>query len=261
MIPAVHRRMAEHIAARLQDDDRILGVAVGGSWIDNDMDEFSDIDLVVVSTEEKFGEVLEQRRRSQPGWETLLAAFTGEHVGEPRLLICLFADPLMHVDLKFISLAQLASRVEDPVILWQRGDALSKVMQGSRAHFPLPDLQWIEDRFWIWVHYAATKLGRRELVEVIDFISYLRSQVLGPLLLMQKGHQPRGVRRIESAAPEELPLLLKTVAKHDVRSCADALYATVELYRRLRDHHGTPALQRGTLAEQAATAYLAEIAS
>jgi hypothetical protein len=51
----------------------------------------------------------------------LLAAFTGEHVGEPRLLICLFADPLMHVDLKFISLGQLSSRVEDPVILWERG--------------------------------------------------------------------------------------------------------------------------------------------
>jgi len=24
----------------------------------------------------------------------------------------------------------------------------------------LPDLQRIEDRFWVWVHYAATKLGR-----------------------------------------------------------------------------------------------------
>ena len=34
----------------------------------------------------------------------LLAAFTGEHVGEPRLLICLYRSPLLHVDLKYVSL-------------------------------------------------------------------------------------------------------------------------------------------------------------
>jgi hypothetical protein len=141
------------------------------------------------------------------------------------------------------------------------GDALSKVIRDSRPHFPQPDPQWIEDRFWLWVHYAATKLGRRELVEVIDFMSYLRSQVIGPLLLMQKGHQPRGVRRIESLAGGELPRLLRTVAKHDVRSCADAIYATIELYRELREHHATLSLQRGSLAEQAAVAYLAGIAA
>ncbi|MER7057532.1 MULTISPECIES: hypothetical protein [unclassified Streptomyces] len=35
----------------------------------------------------------------------------------------------------------------------------------------MPDLQWIEDRFWIWVHYGATKLGRGELFEVNGFLA------------------------------------------------------------------------------------------
>ncbi|NRS94850.1 hypothetical protein DFH40_002566 [Clostridium beijerinckii] len=35
---------------------------------------------------------------------TLLSAFTGEHVGEPRLLICLCEPELLHVDLKFVSI-------------------------------------------------------------------------------------------------------------------------------------------------------------
>ena len=39
----------------------------------------------------------------------LLHAFTGEHVGEPRLLICLYGPELLHVDLKFMDLAALCS--------------------------------------------------------------------------------------------------------------------------------------------------------
>jgi hypothetical protein len=31
----------------------------------------------------------------------LLVGFTGEHVGEPRVLICLYGPPVLHVDLKF----------------------------------------------------------------------------------------------------------------------------------------------------------------
>lgn len=42
----------------------------------------------------------------------LLHAFTGEHVGEPRLLICLYGPELLHVDLKFVTLEMLTQRVE-----------------------------------------------------------------------------------------------------------------------------------------------------
>ena len=40
---------------------------------------------------------------------------TGEHVGEPRLLICLYDSPLLHVDLKFMSIADIEKRVDEPV--------------------------------------------------------------------------------------------------------------------------------------------------
>ena len=36
------------------------------------------------------------------------ATFTGEHVGESRVLICLYGPPLLHVDLKFVSLSDAA---------------------------------------------------------------------------------------------------------------------------------------------------------
>ncbi len=46
-----------------------------------------------------------------------LSGFTGEHVGEPRVLICLYDNPLLHVDIKFLTLEELHPRVETPVVL------------------------------------------------------------------------------------------------------------------------------------------------
>lgn len=115
----------------------------------------------------------------------LLAAFTGEHVGEPRLLICLYGPPRVHVDLKFVALDALAERIEDPVLLWDRSGDVRRRLDATPARYPQPDLQWIEDRFWIWVHCAATKLARRELFEALNMIACPRDRVLGPLALLE----------------------------------------------------------------------------
>jgi hypothetical protein len=88
-------------------------------------------------------------------------------VGEPRLLVCLYGPPLLHVDLKFMSIEELLDRIEDPAILWDRDRALRSAMSRSKAEYPPPRFQWIEDRFWVWVHYIAVKINRGELFEAI----------------------------------------------------------------------------------------------
>lgn len=35
--------------AKIKNDENILGLAIGGSWITNEIDEFSDVDLVLVT--------------------------------------------------------------------------------------------------------------------------------------------------------------------------------------------------------------------
>ena len=59
-------------------------------------------------------------------------------------------------------------------------------------------MQWFEDRFWIWVHYATIKIARGELFETIEFISFLRETVIGPMLQIKNGYLPKGVRKIEN---------------------------------------------------------------
>lgn len=237
-------------------DSRILGIAVGGSWISNSMDEYSDIDLVIVVDPKCEQEVLGERLVLAEKLGNLLVGFTGEHVGEPRLIICLYGPPLLHVDLKFVALSDLVNRVEDPVILWEREEILTKTLNEKKAVFPFPKLQWIEDRFWVWVHYIAMKIGRGELFEAIETLSFLRVTVLGPLALMKNGYLPRGMRYIERDAKEELPVFIKTVPAHDRKSCELALTNAIELYQRLRAYHITPELIVRKSAEEHSIIYL-----
>jgi hypothetical protein len=259
-VPASHTAFLRCALPVLEGDPRIVGVAAGGSWISGEMDEFSDLDLVVVVSPPAYAEVEASRLAIASSLGSLLAGFTGEHVGEPRLIICLYEGPLLHVDLKFVSLDHLAHRVEDPVILWERDAALTRAMATRPAVFPMPDPQWIEDRFWTWVHYCAAKLGRGELFEVVNSLGFLQTQVLGPLAAVAGGHLPRGMRRLEQRSPSYLPAFERTLAVNQPKSCADALFGAVQLYRDLRDKVGGAALIRRLDAERASIDYLDAIA-
>jgi hypothetical protein len=123
--------------------------------------------------------------------------------------------------------------------------------------WPQPDPQWIEDRFWVWIHYGATKLGRGELFECLDVLAALRAMVFGPLIARDGGHRAAGVRRLEQMAPGLVPAREATVGDHTAPGCAAALRASAALYRQLRGD--APALVRRTSAEAASLDYLAQI--
>lgn len=258
-LPEPHAALLKGVVNRLKPDSRFVGVAVGGSYLTQSIDEFSDLDLVIAIEPAAFEAVLNERSEIAAFIGPLLAAFTGEHVGEPRLLICLYGPPLLHVDLKFISLADAADRVEDPAVVWERDGRFTAALQAGSARYPAPDLQWIEDRFWIWVHYGAGKIGRGELFEAVGFLAYLRAEVLGPLSLLVSGHRPAGVRKLEAAAPGLARQMETTMAAYDAGECAAALRATGEMYRELRASLASKDLRVNARAEEAAMAYLAEI--
>lgn len=259
-LPPDHQSFFERALPRLQADPRILGVAGAGSLITSSMDQYSDLDLVVVSDNAHSAAVAAERHPIVQGLGPLLVGFTGEHVGEPRLLICLYDQPLLHVDVKFVSLDEFARRIENPVVLWERGAELSAVLHKTTPAHPMPELQWIEDRFWVWVHYAALRLGRGELFELLDFLGFLRQAVFGPLSLVQHGQLPRGVRRLETLAPRHLELMKQTVAHYDRGSCVQATRSAITLYRQLRTEAATPSLIRRAEAEDAAVRYFEQIA-
>ncbi|MBP6774917.1 MAG: nucleotidyltransferase domain-containing protein, partial [Gemmatimonadaceae bacterium] len=48
-LPAWHRPFVERVCELFARDTRVLGIAAGGSWLTDTMDEYSDLDFVVVT--------------------------------------------------------------------------------------------------------------------------------------------------------------------------------------------------------------------
>jgi hypothetical protein len=106
-LPFLHTAFLETLIEKLKQDDRFEALLAGGSMVHGGFDEHSDIDLVPVVRSDAYARVLHERREIAGGLGNLISAFTGEHVGEPRLLICLYGPELLHVDLKFVVLSDL----------------------------------------------------------------------------------------------------------------------------------------------------------
>lgn len=230
----IQQEFANKAVQILKDDPAIIGLAAAGSWLTHEIDEFSDLDLILVTkhkiTEDKTRMIAYAKRLGN-----FLSGFTGEHVGEPRVLICLYDNPLLHVDIKFLTLDEFRQRIETPVILFDTEGQLQTILEQTEARFPYPDHQWIEDRFWTWVHYALLKIGRGEYMEAFDFLGFLRMTVLGPLLHIKNRNLPRGVRKVETQLDVmDYQQLMSTIPDYSKASLLDSLRNAVALYRQLR---------------------------
>ena len=256
----IQAAFAERVKKRVQEDPSVSGLAVAGSWITNEIDEYSDLDLILV-TKDKIAGNKEKMMETARRFGDLVSGFTGEHVGEPRVLICLYDNPLLHVDIKFLTPDEFKDRVENPVILFERDGQLSKIIHATTATWPQPDYQWIEDRFWIWVHYAARKIGRGELMEAFDFLSFLRMTVLSPLLQVKNNRHTRGLRKVETElSASDLENLKITIAQYNRESILKALDNTISIYKNLRRKLFDDKVVLQIRAEKLSLDYLKEVA-
>ncbi|GHA34724.1 nucleotidyltransferase domain-containing protein [Photobacterium aphoticum] len=247
-LPHSHKQLLSHILAVFTQDPRIVGIGASGSYASDTMDQYSDLDLVIAINPDDYAAVMEERFTLIEQLEGKVAAFTGEHVGEPRLVIALFAPHALHVDFKFVALPDAAVRVDDTKVVWERDGQLSAIYAQSTPHYPCPTPQWVEDRFWVWVHYAATKIARGEYFEAVEFLSFLRGMVLSPLALQQRGLTPSGVRHLEKRMPDVASLLTETIVQPEKAPLIMAFEKIIAFYLTLREredvtiHHEAQAL-------------------
>ncbi|RUL78389.1 nucleotidyltransferase domain-containing protein [Dyella choica] len=234
-IPQLHTEFLERVRSEVARDTRLNALLAGGSYIHGGFDPHSDLDFVIVVEDDSYPEVMASRQEFAHRIGDLLSAFTGEHVGEPRLLICLYGPSLIHVDLKFVTSAGLGRLVERPAVLFARNlEHTEALLDAATIAWPNLTPEWFEQRAWIWLHYGATKLARGELFETIGILGFFREQVLGPMLHRRAGRPQRGVRRMESMDVRASAQLARTVATHDAVSARAALLAAIDLYVDLR---------------------------
>ena len=238
--PSHLARFWDRAEPALRADQRLLAVLAAGSAISQQMDEHSDLDLVMVVRPEAYAEVMESHVHYPKRIEGLLSAFIGYHVGEPRLVIALYDNPIVHVDFKFVTPDTLGDRIETPIVLFEHGSEVSRLLAGGKAAWPNQDPQWFEDRFWTWIHYGGVKIARGELFEALGFLGDIRSMVLGPLAARRHDRNQRAIRRIEQLDPDFATRLQSTLAGYDTDEIWRALQACVDLYCDLRADQPPP---------------------
>ncbi|MCJ8345328.1 oxalate:formate antiporter [bacterium] len=229
-----HKSFIELVVKSLPLDARIIGISVVGSIVNGIVDQYSDIDFIIAVDPLYYNSVIEERMAIVSKYGNILTGFSGEHVGDSRLLICLYDKPLLHVDYKFVSLDDVSKETSQSQLVWERDKRFSSLLDQIQSKpFQMND-QWIEDRFWIWIHYAGTKIARGETFEVLDFLSFIRSNVLVPLALASEEKIGFGVRKIETILPAFAIKLTATIASDNKESMKAAVEACINLYLELR---------------------------
>lgn len=254
-----HKSFIHLVVNYLKQDPRIVGVSVAGSIVNGVVDQYSDVDFVIAVESSHFSSVLSARSDIASEFGTLLTCFTGEHVGDSRLLICLYDKPLLHVDLKFIDINDLASESSTSQLLWQKDERFSTQLEQIQAQPFSVDPQWIEDRFWIWIHYVGTKIARGEVFEVLEFLSFIRSKVLVPLALQSHNKVGYGVRKIETLLPDFSKTLESTIANKTQLSQILAVQSCIEIYLDLRAQFGKASIHQHEQCQVVATQFIRSI--
>ena len=255
----IQQDFAKIVVEVIKTDTDVIGLAVAGSWITGEIDEYSDLDLVLITKKRIAGDK-EKMMAYAKSFGDFISGFTGEHVGEPRVLICLYDNPLLHVDIKFLTLSEFETRIENPVVLFERDSQLTNTIKATKAEWPPVDFQWIEDRMWTWVHYIASKAARGEYFECLDGLGFIRAKVLAPLLQVKSKTAVRGLRKVEKKLNlPDLEDLKITVAQYNRVSILKALDNTISVYRMLRRKLFTDDIQLQGKAEKKSTEYLKKV--
>ncbi|HAE37784.1 MAG TPA: hypothetical protein DCG57_03995 [Candidatus Riflebacteria bacterium] len=143
-----------------------------------------------------------------------------------------------------------------PVILVDKAGGFSRELKNIVEHFPKIDIQQLEDRFWVWIHYAAIRIARGEFFETIDFLAFLRRTVLVPLAFDELNKLGYGVRKAEQRVPEFSAALKKTVGRYHAGSLVTAVHESIALYLEQRKRFENEFLNLREEARIAAIGYL-----
>jgi hypothetical protein len=230
LLPRHRAKVEAAVRAGVEIED-VVAMAVAGSFAVGNADELSDVDLRFYVAETAVDRTVRAIPVLAASCGTVIASFSGEHVGAPALTIVLY-DDLVHVDFDVVSSAVAAEHNAGlPVlVLWDR-DGVSARLPGDDRTDVAGDLRWIEDRMWTWCWYIQSKILRGELYEALDGLQYVRDRVLFRLLAFERGTRPAGARRVEAALGDRREAFAVTIPFADDPSAVlSALRAEVALY-------------------------------
>jgi predicted nucleotidyltransferase len=237
-----HRHLLERAVAHFQADQRVLGVAVGGSIAAGNMDFYSDIDLDIIVRDDDFDAVFSERDRAAVAVGQPLFRFIADHLPfGAHLHIVLYEGPIK-LDFSYLCVTDVRPSwtLAGRVILKDANGFLAAIKSQSAelnpGQPPRERVLSLNQKFWTWCWYVFGKIKRGELWEALDGIDSIRGLAILPMLDWAAGKPQIGYRRLESELDAELAEKLSaTVAVLQPESLYAVLQAEMALFSDLRD--------------------------
>jgi hypothetical protein len=256
----MHLNLVKKAEICLKEDKGFLGMAIGGSWIDNKLDQFSDLDLYLIM-DNALVLSFEEKKEIQHKWGNLLTFYINGHDENVTVSLYDFAPDLLHVDCKWIYLEGFQKRVENPSIIFEKDRLLSNCIRDFPSEgYELPNFELNEMRFWSWMHYIFSKIGRGEIIEAYGYLCEVRNCCVGPMVLHKNALTPRRMRHAEHLPEADLKLIRKSIPINcDAKNCFDATIYMIELYKYTRDSLVNNSFVKNYAAEIACLRYAENI--
>jgi hypothetical protein len=253
MASSAQKEFLDRAVSIAEKDSRFTGLALHQE--SDHEHEFTDLELVFLCAPISFGDCAADLKGLADALGPLLLSYEQEKSDAEREITCLYDEPLRRIDLRLLP-TDGAAMLHNPKVLWERDGALTNELAKYRDQVPPIDLQWMEDRFWLWMHSAATALKEGAVFEALHQMSCLRTRILAPMLLRKQAQPIDALKRLEQAGGEELSSLRATVPLYDARSCELSLREAAKLYVGLRETLAPEELVRHRRAEMAVMRHL-----
>ena len=239
-----HRRLLRQAVHRFRDDNRVVGLLLGGSLANDNLsiDRYSDIDLYIVVHDESFDAVLDDRRSIAESVGAPLFQYVPDHLPNGDRQYGALYEKLVKFDFVYRRASVLS-----PEWKWARcrilddtagflAELVSKSQDCSLEAPSAERLRRLNQKSWTWCWDICGFIERGELWTAVGSVHSLRSTFLLPLLAWATETPAYGYRRLESKMDQKFANRLEsTLAQRRPEDLYTALQSEIELYDELRD--------------------------
>lgn len=219
-----YRELLEKAVKVLRKDERVRALYLSGSLL---TDEYSDIDLMILSTREDAQELENERFEIA----SKVGKIRAEVLGRPRTYVVVYEPFGIKVDYCFHFISEKPRPDKANIeILYDPDGILSKLVEDSTKLNWNIDLDVLENHvkhFFVVLAYFVTKVERGELWEGRDTVEWYRGRlVMIEDILAQRKNE--GYRRIETKLDNNRMLLLqstvpRSVELEEIYRCMDVI--------------------------------------
>jgi hypothetical protein len=230
--PEERKEALERLLKELDADPVVAGVMYAGSTSEGFRDEYSDIDLIVISRPDDFDSVVQKWVARIESMFPVISRFRGsEH--QHKVICCFLLEGFLELDILFESLSTLSPR-DRWKIAFDRTEKVSEILGASAGQPERPPLgayyRACVDSIWYHVTHTVTALHRGHLWKALHEVDEVRFRTLS-LFGLLRGLNTEDYAEVDHLPPEILGALEKTLVPSMTRgSIFEALKVALDSF-------------------------------